>query len=67
MDNQKIADVCGIILKNIIAILVEERKIKINYEKENIFLELADKLIDSCVGLLVLSISKKNKCFSCFF
>lgn len=53
-DSKKIADVCGNILKFIIHIMVEERKIKIEDDKKIIFLELTDKLIDSCINLLIL-------------
>jgi hypothetical protein len=53
-DSKKIADVCGNILKFIIHIMVEERKIKIDDDKKIVFLELTDKLIDSCINLLIL-------------
>jgi len=64
-DSKKIADVCGNILKFIIYILVEERKIKMDEDKKLHFFILTDKLIDSCISLL--NLSKVLKGSSCCF
>jgi hypothetical protein len=68
LDSKKTAEVCGSVLKFIIHVLVEERKIKIDEEKKIAFLELTDKLIDSCVTLLSFSrILKGNSCLKKIF
>jgi hypothetical protein len=63
IDDKNIADVCGNVLKFIIHVMVEERKIKIQEDKKNEFLALADKLVDSCISLI--NFSKLLKRASC--
>ena len=53
-DTKTISNICGNTLKFIIYIMVEERKIKIDEDKKSEFLVLTDKLIDSCISLLIL-------------
>ena len=63
IENKTIADVCGNVLKFIIHIMVEERKIKIQDDKKKEFLDLANKLVDSCISLI--NFSKLLKSSSC--
>jgi hypothetical protein len=63
LDSKKTAETCGHILKFIIHVLVEERKIKLDEDKKAAFFALTDKLIDSCISLL--SFSKLVKGSSC--
>lgn len=63
LDSKKSAEVCESVLKFIIRVLVEERKIKLDEDKKAAFLELIDKLIESCISLLVFSkIIKTSSC-----
>jgi hypothetical protein len=51
-DAKKRADITGTSLKYILHLLVLERKIKIDEEKQEEFFTQTDALIDSCIGLL---------------
>ena len=67
-DIKKRADIVGEILKFIVQILVTEKKIKIDEDKQREFYLLINALIDSCVGLLYYSQSLKTpKCFKRIF
>ena len=63
-DESKIADIAGKIIKFVIRILVEERKIRVDENDKEVFFKQTDLLIDSCVSLL--SFPKKIKPKSCF-
>ena len=66
-DTKTISNVCGNTLKFIIYIMVEERKIKIDDDKKPEFLVLTDKLIDSCISLLILpKVLKGTSCLPKF-
>jgi len=68
IDSKTRADICSEVLKNIVYFLVKERRIKIDEEKADLFLEQINTLIDSCVGLLRFSKYIKSKgCFSSLF
>ena len=60
-DAKKRADVTSSSLKYILHLLVLEKKIKIDEEKQAEFLTQMDALIDSCIGLLSYSKSLKTK------
>ena len=63
LDTTKRAEVCGTVLKFIIYVLVEERKIKLDEDKKIAFLVSTKKLIDSCISLLSFSrILKGSSC-----
>lgn len=67
-DTKKRADVTSSSLKYILHLLVLERKIKIDEEKQAEFLTQMDALIDSCIGLLSYSKSLKiNGCLKKIF
>ena len=63
LNSTKTAEVCGTVLKFIIYVLVEEKKIKLDEDKKITFLVLTKILIDSCISLL--SFSKILKGSSC--
>lgn len=66
-DAKKRADITSTLLKYILHILVLERKIKIDEDKQTEFVIQMYYLIDSCVGLLSYSKSLKTKgCFKIF-
>jgi hypothetical protein len=66
-DAKKRADITSTLLKYILHILVLERKIKIDEDKQTEFVIQMYYLIDSCVGLLSYSKSLKTKsCFKMF-
>jgi hypothetical protein len=59
---------CADLLKIMVYFLVKERRIKVDEEKTDLFLEQIYTLIDSCTGLLSFSKSIKLKgCFKSFF
>jgi hypothetical protein len=61
LDAKKRADITGELMKYLIHILVLERKIKIEQDKQSEFLTQTNLLIDSCVDLLSYSKSLKTK------
>jgi hypothetical protein len=67
-DTKKRANVTSELLKYLIHLLVLERKIKIDTDKQADFLTLTDALIDSCISLLSYSKTLKTKvCFRKLF
>lgn len=60
-DANKRSEVTSTVLKLIVQILVLERKIKIEEEKQEEFLKAINILIDSCVGLLSFPKNLKSK------
>jgi hypothetical protein len=68
IDDKKRADITARVLKLLIHILVEERKIKVDKNKKELFYKETDLLIDSCVSLLVFpKIIKSKTCFNSIF
>ena len=61
IDAKKRSEFTATILKFIIHLLVQERKIKIEQDKQVEFLKNVDILIDSCIGLLSFPKSLKTK------
>jgi hypothetical protein len=60
---EELANITSCIIKTIIHILVEERKIDVADDKKDAFLAMSDKLIDSCIALMRLpSIMKPPGC-----
>ena len=67
-DVSKIAEITASILKFLITILVEEKKININKDDKEYFYKYSFILIDSCVSLLSFSKSIKQKgCWKSIF
>ena len=64
LDSIKISDITSKILKFIIHILVEKKKIKIEKQNEEEFFRQTNLLIDSCISLL--SFPKSIKVKGCF-
>lgn len=60
-DDKKRADITSSSLKFLLHLLVLERKIKIDKDKQAEFLTQTDALIDSCISLLSYSKSLKTK------
>lgn len=68
IDAKKRSEFTATFLKFVIHLLVQERKIKIDNDKQEEFLKSCDILIDSCVGLLSFPKSLKTKgCLKKFF
>lgn len=66
-DTKKRSEVTSSILKFTIHLMVLERKIKVDDDKQADFLKDCDILVDSCVGLLSFPKSlKTKKCFKFF-
>lgn len=61
LDSKKRAEVSSSLLKYLIHLLVLERKIKVNEDKQALFLTQIDALIDSCISLVTLSKNLKTK------
>jgi len=67
LSNEKQTAICSELLKNVFKIMIKERKIKLELNKQEQFLEQFNKLIESCAGLLSFQkILKSRGCFSCF-
>jgi len=67
LDAKKRLELTNSILKFLIHLLVIERKIPIEDDKQTEFLNDCDILIDSCIGLLSLPKSlKPKKCLKMF-
>lgn len=67
-DSKKRAEVSSSLLKYLIHLLVLERKINIEQDKQALFLTQINVLIDSCIGLVTLSKNLKTKgCFKKLF
>ena len=66
-NNEKCADLCAILLKFIVYILLEERKIDVLEENKTEFLSKLDNIIDSCIHLLKFPIvlQYENCCVIC--
>lgn len=61
LDAKKRADITSSSLKYLLHLLIIERKIKIDEDKQAEFLTQIDTLIDSCIGLLSFSKTLKTK------
>ncbi len=55
-------EIAANILKFLMHVLVVEKIIEIDEEKQKPFLEQLDKLIDSCVGLISFTLNKPESC-----
>jgi len=65
---EDLANITSCIIKTIIHILVEERKIDVADDKKEAFLAMSDKLVDSCISLMRLpSIMKPPGCIKKLF
>lgn len=66
MNAKKCIDITASVLKCVVHILVLERKIHIEEDKQEEFLSQINVLIDSCVDLLGYAKTINKNCFSCF-
>jgi hypothetical protein len=68
MSTEKRAAICAEIIKFIVHVLIKERRIKVEPDKQDAFLSQFNALMDSCISLLSLQSELISKgCCSCFF
>jgi hypothetical protein len=68
ISTEKRAAICAEIIKFIVHVLIKERRIKVDPNKQDVFLSQFNALMDSCISLLSLQSSLLSKgCCSCFF
>ena len=67
MSTEKRAAICAEIIKFIVHVLIKERRIKVDPDKQDAFLSQFNALMDSCISLLSLQSELKSKGCSCFF
>ena len=68
MSTEKRAAICAEIIKFIVHVLIKERRIKVDTDKQDAFLSQFNALMDSCISLLSLQSELISKgCCSCFF
>lgn len=67
MQTEKRAAICAEIIKFIVHVLIKERRIKVDPNKQEIFLSQFNALMDSCISLLSLQSELLSRgCCSCF-
>jgi hypothetical protein len=65
---EKRAAICGEIIKFVVVVLIKERRIKVDVNKQDAFIAQINVLMDSCVSLLSLQSTLLSRgCCSCFF
>ena len=68
MPTEKRAAICAEIIKFVVVVLIKERRIKVDINKQDIFIAQINALMDSCVSLLSLQSTLLSKgCCSCLF
>jgi hypothetical protein len=68
MPTEKRAAICAEIIKFVVVVLIKERRIKVDINKQDTFIAQINALMDSCVSLLSLQSTLLSKgCCSCFF
>jgi hypothetical protein len=68
LSNEKLTAICSEVIKNIFKIMIKERKIKVELDKQEEYLEQFNKLIESCSSLLSFQkVLKSRGCFSALF
>ena len=68
MPTEKRAAICAEIIKFVVLVLIKERRIKVDVNKQEVFISQINALMDSCVSLLSLQSTLLSKgCCSCFF
>jgi hypothetical protein len=67
MQTEKRAAICAEIIKFIVHVLIKERRIKVDPNKQDVFLSQFNALMDSCISLLSLQSGLISRsCCSCF-
>lgn len=67
MSTEKRAAICAEIIKFIVHVLIKERRIKVDPNKQEVFLSQFNGLMDSCISLLSLQSELISRgCCSCF-
>ncbi len=68
MPTEKRAAICAEIIKFVVVVLIKERRIKVDINKQDVFIAQINALMDSCVSLLSLQSNLLSKgCCSCLF
>lgn len=68
LSNEKQTAICSELIKNMFKIMIKERKIKLDLDKQDKYLDQFNTLIESCTGLLSFQkILKSKGCFSSLF
>jgi hypothetical protein len=68
MSTEKRSAICAEVIKFIVHVLIKERRIKVDPNKQEAFLSQFNALMDSCVSLLSLQSDLLSRgCCSCFF
>ena len=68
LNNEQQTAICCELIKNIFKIMIKERKIQVDLDKQDKYLDQFNKLIESCTGLLSFQkILKSKGCFSSLF
>ena len=68
MPTEKRAAICAEIIKFVVVVLIKERRIKVDVNKQDAFIAQINVLMDSCVSLLSLQSTLLSRgCCSCFF
>jgi hypothetical protein len=68
MPTEKRAAICAEIIKFVVVVLIKERRIKVDVNKQDVFIAQINALMDSCVSLLSLQSNLLSKgCCSCLF
>jgi hypothetical protein len=68
ISTEKRAAICAEIIKFIVHVLIKERRIKVDPNKQDVFLSQFNTLMDSCISLLSLQSELLSRgCCSCFF
>jgi hypothetical protein len=68
MSTEKRSAICAEVIKFIVHVLIKERRIKVDPNKQDAFLSQFNALMDSCVSLLSLQSDLLSRgCCSCFF
>jgi hypothetical protein len=67
IQTEKRAAICAEIIKFIVQVLIKERRIKVDINKQDVFLSQFNALMDSCISLLSLQSGLISRsCCSCF-
>ena len=68
MPTEKRAAICAEIIKFVVIVLIKERRIKVDINKQDVFISQINALMDSCVSLLSLQSTLLSRgCCSCLF
>jgi hypothetical protein len=67
IQTEKRAAICAEIIKFIVQVLIKERRIKVDINKQDVFLSQFNALMDSCISLLSLQSGLISRSYCCCF